>query len=165
MGGLGSIPGVGRPPGEGHGNPLQYSLAWRIPWTEEPDSYSPRGRKESDMTEQLTHTHARTHTQMFHGRPQCHCLQFSLWTNVSNQNKLLENLYQDILGFIFQAPNCASGIRQLTGRCMTDPDLLLRICGREKPERLGREGGRFLPAPLRLFHFGIVKHMIGLLSG
>ena len=31
----GSIPGLGRSPGEGNGNPLQYS-AWRIPWTEEP---------------------------------------------------------------------------------------------------------------------------------
>ena len=28
-------------------------LAWRIPWTEEPDSYSPWGRKEADTTEQL----------------------------------------------------------------------------------------------------------------
>ena len=31
----GSIPGSGRSPGEGHGNPLQY-FAWRIPWMEEP---------------------------------------------------------------------------------------------------------------------------------
>ena len=30
-----SIPGLGRSPGGGHGNPLQV-LAWRIPWTEEP---------------------------------------------------------------------------------------------------------------------------------
>ena len=30
----GSIPGLGRPPGEGNGNPLQYSW-WKIPWTEE----------------------------------------------------------------------------------------------------------------------------------
>ena len=29
-------------------------LAWRTPWTEEP-GYSPWGRKEADMTEQLTH--------------------------------------------------------------------------------------------------------------
>ena len=30
-------------------------LAWRIPWTEEPGGlYSPWGRKESYMTEQLT---------------------------------------------------------------------------------------------------------------
>ena len=34
-GATGSIPGSGRSPGEGHGNPLYY-LAWRIPWTEEP---------------------------------------------------------------------------------------------------------------------------------
>ena len=31
-------------------------LAWRIPWTEEPGSYSPWGCKESDTTEQRTHT-------------------------------------------------------------------------------------------------------------
>ena len=31
-------------------------LAWRIPWTVELVSYSPWGRKESDRTEQLTHT-------------------------------------------------------------------------------------------------------------
>jgi len=30
-----SIPGLGRSPGGGHGNPLQY-FAWRIPWTEGP---------------------------------------------------------------------------------------------------------------------------------
>ena len=31
----GLVPGLGRSPAGGHGNPLQY-LAWRIPWTEEP---------------------------------------------------------------------------------------------------------------------------------
>ena len=31
----GSIPGSGRSPGEGNGNPLQYSC-WKIPWTEKP---------------------------------------------------------------------------------------------------------------------------------
>ena len=29
-------------------------LAWRIPWTEEPDGFSSWGHKESDMTEQLS---------------------------------------------------------------------------------------------------------------
>ena len=29
------------------------SLAWKIPWTEEPDGYSPWGGKESDMTERV----------------------------------------------------------------------------------------------------------------
>ena len=31
----GSIPGLGRCPGEENDNPLQYSY-WEIPWTEEP---------------------------------------------------------------------------------------------------------------------------------
>ena len=31
----GLIPGSGRSPGEGNGNPLQYSC-WKIPWIEEP---------------------------------------------------------------------------------------------------------------------------------
>ena len=49
------MPGSGRSPGEGNGNPLQYSClenpmdrgAWQTtcPW----------GHKESDLTEQLTH--------------------------------------------------------------------------------------------------------------
>ena len=58
-GGPGSIPGSERSPGEGNGNPLQYSclknphgqgsLVGHIPW----------GHKESDMTEQLTHFHTQ----------------------------------------------------------------------------------------------------------
>ena len=32
----GLIPGWERSSGEQNGNPLQYSLAWRIPWTQEP---------------------------------------------------------------------------------------------------------------------------------
>ena len=30
-----SVPGLRKSPGEGNGNPLQYFLAWKIPWTEE----------------------------------------------------------------------------------------------------------------------------------
>ena len=37
-------------------------LAWRIPWTEKPGGYSPRGCKESYTTEQHTHTDTHTHT-------------------------------------------------------------------------------------------------------
>ena len=32
-------------------------LAWRIPWTKEPGSYSPQGRTESDTTEATLHIH------------------------------------------------------------------------------------------------------------
>ena len=46
----GSTPGLGKSPGEGNGNPLQY-FAWEIPWTEEPGGLqSMRSQKESDMT-------------------------------------------------------------------------------------------------------------------
>ena len=38
-------------------------LAWRIPWTEEPD-YSLWGHKESDMTEQLTLTRIRKNIKL-----------------------------------------------------------------------------------------------------
>ena len=38
----GSIPGFGRPTGEGNGNPLQYSC-WKIQWMEEP------GRLQSNL--------------------------------------------------------------------------------------------------------------------
>ena len=56
-GDLGSIPGLERSPGEGNGNPLQYSClenfmdrgAW---WA----TRSPWDRKESDTTEQLSLT-------------------------------------------------------------------------------------------------------------
>ena len=32
------------------------TLAWRIPWIEEPGGYSPQGRKESGKTEETEHT-------------------------------------------------------------------------------------------------------------
>ena len=45
MGDLGSIPGLGRSPGKGNGNPLQYSCL-RIPWTEEPGRLQSMGSQE-----------------------------------------------------------------------------------------------------------------------
>ena len=45
-----SIPGLGRSPGGGHGNPLQYSCLDN-PMDRILVGYSPWGRKESDMTE------------------------------------------------------------------------------------------------------------------
>ena len=47
---IGSIPGLGRSPGGGHGNPLQYSYLEKPPWTEEPVDYSPQFAK-SNTTE------------------------------------------------------------------------------------------------------------------
>ena len=45
-GDLGLIPGTGRSPGEGNGDPLQY-CAWRIPWTEEPSGLQSMGSPKS----------------------------------------------------------------------------------------------------------------------
>ena len=41
-GDTGSIPGSGSSPGEGHGNPCQYSCL-ENPWTEEPGGLQPMG--------------------------------------------------------------------------------------------------------------------------
>ena len=41
-GDMGSVPGLGRSLGGGHGNPLQY-LAWEIPWTVEPGGLQSTG--------------------------------------------------------------------------------------------------------------------------
>ena len=51
--GLGSIPGLERSPGGGHGNPLQYSCLENPNGQRSLADYSPWVRKESDMTERL----------------------------------------------------------------------------------------------------------------
>ena len=48
---LGSIPGLERSPGEGNGNPLQYSCRENPHGQRSLVGYSPWGQKESDMTE------------------------------------------------------------------------------------------------------------------
>ena len=47
----GSIPGLGRSPGEGNGNPLQYSC---LENPRDREAYSLWDHEESDMTERLT---------------------------------------------------------------------------------------------------------------
>ena len=47
----GSIPGLGRSPGEEHGNPLQYSSLEHLHGQRSLVGYSPGGCKELDMTE------------------------------------------------------------------------------------------------------------------
>ena len=53
-GDLGSIPGLGRPPGGGHGNLLQYSSLENPHGQRDLAGYSPWGRKELDTTERLS---------------------------------------------------------------------------------------------------------------
>ena len=53
-GDLGSIPRLGRSPGGGHGNPLQYSCLENPHGQRNLAGYSPWGLKESDTTERLS---------------------------------------------------------------------------------------------------------------
>ena len=53
-GDLGSIPGLGRSPGGGYGNPLQYSCLEKSHGHRSLVGYSPWGHKESETTEHDT---------------------------------------------------------------------------------------------------------------
>ena len=57
-GDTGLIPGLGRSPGEGYGNPLQYSCL-RIPWTEEPGGLQSMGSQtvRHNWVTNTIHTH------------------------------------------------------------------------------------------------------------
>ena len=57
MGDLGSIPGLGRSAGEGHGNPLQYYGLENPRGQRSLVGYNSWGHKESDTTEQLSKQH------------------------------------------------------------------------------------------------------------
>ena len=56
VGDLGSIPGLGRYPGVGHGDPLQYSCLENLHGLRRLAAYNPWGCRESDMTERLSIT-------------------------------------------------------------------------------------------------------------
>ena len=60
VGDPGSIPGSGRSPGEGNGNPFS-TLAWKIPWTEDPSRLQYMG-SQRDRYDWVTNTHTHTHT-------------------------------------------------------------------------------------------------------
>ena len=56
-----SIPASGRSPGEGNGNPFQYSCQENSMDKRSLAGHSPSGCKESYVTEGLTHTQIHTH--------------------------------------------------------------------------------------------------------
>ena len=58
---VGSVPGSGRSPGGGNGNPLQYSRL-QNPMDGSLADYSPQGRKQLDTTEATEHTHLFSQT-------------------------------------------------------------------------------------------------------
>ena len=77
-GDLGLIPGLGRSPGGGHGNPLQYSYLENSHGQRNLVGCRPWGCKELDMTEQLSTTHS-TQNYLSPDWPllSCNSVQFS----------------------------------------------------------------------------------------
>ena len=60
---MGSIPGLGRSPGGGHGNPLQYSCLEKPPWTKEPGGLQPTVLQRQTRLKRLS-MHARLHSNL-----------------------------------------------------------------------------------------------------
>ena len=82
-GDLGSIPGLGRFPGGGHGSPLQYSCLENPHGQRKLAGYSPCGHKESDTTKWLS-----THTQHILTIDQFFSLhETELWNYTSKWNR------------------------------------------------------------------------------
>ena len=81
VGDVGSIFGLGRSPGGGHGNPLQYSCLENPHRQRSLVGYSPRGRKESDTTGQL-HT-----AQQYYMC--CSTLPFSIYQGLMSTHQLM----------------------------------------------------------------------------
>ena len=63
---VGSVPGSGRPPGGGHGNPLRYSCL-ENPWTGEPGGLQSTGSLRVGCDEATYHGLARSGTQCLLG--------------------------------------------------------------------------------------------------
>ena len=62
-GDVGSISGLGRSPGGGNGNLLQYSCQGKSHGQRSLAGYSPQGCKESDMTEATEQQHKFTYSK------------------------------------------------------------------------------------------------------
>ena len=80
---VGWIPGSGRFPGEGNGNPLQYSCL-EIPWTEEPGGLQSTGSQELDTTKGLS-THSDHNRFYNHDTIWMMCCALGRWAQANQQ--------------------------------------------------------------------------------
>ena len=99
----GSIPGLGRSPGGGHGNPLQYSCLENPHGQRSLMGYSPLGCQESDMIEWLSTTSTKKYLNKYlswlklHwvfvvvGGGYSHCGAFSPWTEEPGRSLELQS--------------------------------------------------------------------------
>ena len=81
---MGLIPGSGRSPGEGSGNPLQYSRLGN-PIDRGLVGYNPWGHKELDTLSDLAHAYTHTHTYIY---THIHCYYFQSYSYFFKGNKL-----------------------------------------------------------------------------
>ena len=80
---VGLIPGLGRSPGGGNGNPLQYPV-WEIPWTEEPGRLQSMASQSRTRLKQLsTRTCIRT----------CDISWFICCPEISSRNQSCPEIY------------------------------------------------------------------------
>ena len=107
-GDLGSIPGLGRSPGEGKGYPLQNS------GLENPIDYSPWGRKESDMTERLHFHFSFSHPFMTTGKT----ITLARWAFVGKAMSLLFNMLSRLV-IIFLPKSTATATAKSLQSCPT----------------------------------------------
>ena len=90
---VGSILGLGRSPGEGHGSPLQYCCLENPYGQRRLVSYSPWGHRESDTTEVTEHSHKR--------KAQVHVSFFSAIFTWKSNFMLSIMISKDKYGFCF----------------------------------------------------------------
>ena len=93
VGDPGSIPGLESSPGEGHGNPLQYSCLENPHGQRSLAGYSPWGHKQLDMTEQLSTAHPRGQVPVSPG----HVCLSSLLLFISRGVQTSENLPKPVI--------------------------------------------------------------------
>ena len=94
----GSIPGLGRSPGEGNGNPSPVSLPGKSPGQRSLVGCSPWGCKESGTTERLTLTYLNTLTEFKIGAKnrnnQCYMISRVVLSVLFHHNRKIWEVYE-----------------------------------------------------------------------
>ena len=109
----GSIPGLGRPPGEGNGNPLQLSCLGKSHGQKSLVGYSPWGCKESDVSEWLTLTYSNWKPFCSHeNAPKQLAFHIQMWVG-STTNPCLKAIpqllsYQNLCSIMSPTPEAPS---------------------------------------------------------
>ena len=102
-GDLGLISGLGRSPGEGNGNPLQYSW-WENPHGQRSlEGYSPWGHKEPDMTDRLSRAQASVWPFVLAALGFMRELGNTFWVMIQGVKNSLCNYYKPMTGSVYPA--------------------------------------------------------------